>query len=57
VEVAWPGGAKIKASGNSFATPHIAGISALILSKHPELIPFQLKSVLFLTATNVAADA
>jgi subtilisin len=57
VEVAWPGGSKIKASGNSFATPHIAGISALILSKHPELIPFQLKSVLFLTATNVAGSA
>jgi subtilisin family serine protease len=53
VEVAWPGGSKIKASGNSFATPHITGICALVLSKHPELIPFQLKSVLFLTATNV----
>jgi subtilisin len=57
VEVAWPGGSKIKASGNSFATPHITGISALILSKHPELIPFQLKSVLFLTATNVGGGA
>jgi subtilisin family serine protease len=57
VEVAWPGGAKIKASGNSFATPHIAGITALILSKHPELIPFQLKSVLFLTASNVGSSA
>ena len=53
VEVAWPGGSQIKASGNSFATPHLTGICALILSKHPELIPFQLKSVLFLTATNV----
>jgi subtilisin family serine protease len=53
VDVAWPGGASIKASGNSFATPHLTGICALILSKHPELIPFQLKSVLFLTATNV----
>lgn len=53
VEVAWPGGSKIKASGNSFATPHMTGMCALILSKHPELIPFQLKSVLFLTATNV----
>ncbi len=53
VDVAWPGGSKIKASGNSFATPHMTGICALILSKHPELIPFQLKSVLFLTATNV----
>jgi len=57
VDVAWPGGSKIKASGNSFATPHIAGITALILSKHPELIPFQLKSVLFLTATNVGGSA
>lgn len=57
VEVAWPGGSKIKASGNSFATPHIAGISALILSKHPELIPFQLKTVLFLTASNVGSSA
>ena len=28
----------------------MTGICALILSKHPELIPFQLKSVLFLTA-------
>jgi subtilisin len=53
VDVAWPGGSRIKASGNSFATPHMTGICALILSKHPELIPFQLKSVLFLTATNV----
>jgi subtilisin family serine protease len=54
VEVAWPGGSQIRASGNSFATPHISGLTALILSKHPELIPFQVKSVLFLTATNVA---
>jgi subtilisin family serine protease len=53
VEVAWPGGSKITASGNSFATPHLTGICALVLGKHPELIPFQLKSVLFLTATNV----
>jgi len=54
VEIAWLGGATIRASGNSFATPHIAGICALILGKHPELTPFQLKSVLHLTATNVA---
>ena len=57
VDVAWPGGSKIKASGNSFATPHMTGICALILSKHPELIPFQLKSVLFLTANNVGGGA
>ena len=53
VEVPWLGGRSLTASGNSFATPHIAAICALILSKHPELTPFQLKNVLYLTATNV----
>jgi len=54
VEIAWLGGETITATGNSFATPHVAGICALILSKHPELTPFQLKSVLHLTAANVS---
>jgi subtilisin family serine protease len=53
VDVAWLGGRSIRVSGNSFATPHMTGICALILSKHPELTPFQVKSVLYLTATNV----
>ena len=57
VEVAWVGGSKIRCTGNSFATPHMSGICALILGKHPELTPFQLKSVLHLTSTNVAGDA
>ena len=53
VEVPWLGGRTLTVSGNSFATPHVTSICALILSKHPELTPFQLKSVLYLTATNV----
>jgi subtilisin len=53
VEVPWLGGRKLRVSGNSFATPHLSAICALILAKHPELTPFQLKSVLYLTATNV----
>ncbi len=53
VEIAWLGGATINATGNSFATPHVAGICALILSKHPELTPFHVKSVLHLTSENV----
>jgi subtilisin family serine protease len=53
VEIAWLGGGTIRSSGNSFATPHMTGICALILAKHPELTPFQLKSVLYLTANNV----
>ncbi len=53
VEVAWLGGTTIRSTGNSFATPHLSGICALVLAKHRELTPFQLKSVLYLTATNV----
>jgi len=54
VEVAWLGRTQARSTGNSFATPHMSGICALILGKHPELTPFQLKSALYLTATNVA---
>src|SRR5439155_1204692 len=43
VEVAWAGGARIRCTGNSFATPHISGLCALVLGKHPQLTPFQLK--------------
>jgi subtilisin family serine protease len=53
VVVPWMGGGRLVCTGNSFATPHITGIAALVLSKHPDLTPFQLKSVLYLTATNV----
>jgi subtilisin len=55
VEVAWMGGATIRSTGNSFASPHIAAICALILSKHRELTPFQLKGVLQATANNARA--
>jgi subtilisin family serine protease len=57
VEVPWLGGRTLTASGNSFATPHISSICALILSKHPELTPFQLKSILYLIAANVGGGA
>ncbi len=53
IEIAWLEGETIRATGNSFATPHMAGICALVLGRHPELTPFQLKSVLYLTASNV----
>ncbi len=56
VEIAWGGGGTIRATGNSFATPHLSGICALILGKHPDLTPFQLKSILYLTASNVGGD-
>ena len=57
VELAWIDGATIRATGNSFATPHMSGICALLLSKHPELTPFQLKSVLHLIADNMGGSA
>ena len=41
-------------TGNSFATPQVAGLSARILSKHPTLTPFQVKSVLHAVADNNA---
>ena len=52
VDVAWPGGGSMRATGNSFASPHIAGFCALALAKHPELTAPQLKSLLYLTASN-----
>jgi subtilisin family serine protease len=52
LDVAWLGGGTMRCTGNSFAAPHIAGIAALVLERHPDLTPFQLKSVLYLTATN-----
>jgi subtilisin len=54
VPVARPGGGTVRSSGNSFASPHIAGIAALVLSKHPWLTPFQLKTVLYHCAANVS---
>jgi subtilisin family serine protease len=54
VPVALPGGGQMRATGNSYAAPHISGRCCLILSKHRWLTPFQLKSVLYLTARNVA---
>ncbi len=56
LDVAWLGGGTLRCTGNSFATPHIAGLSALVLSKHPALTPFQLKSVLHLTSKNVRGE-
>jgi subtilisin len=53
VRTAWPGGGTAVNTGNSFAAPHIAGICALILAKHPRLTPFQLKSVLYQSASNL----
>ncbi|MGL6278891.1 MAG: S8 family peptidase [Gaiella sp.] len=57
VDVAWLGGGTLRCTGNSFAAPHVAGIAALVLAKHPELTAFQLKNVLYLTADNTGGTA
>ena len=52
LEVAWQDKGHIVATGNSFAAPHIAGLVARILGKHPGLTPFQMKTVLSAIADN-----
>lgn len=51
IRAAWPGGVHRHVTGNSFACPHIVGVIARILEKHPELTPFQIKSALYAIAS------
>jgi subtilisin family serine protease len=55
VRVAWLGGGTAQVSGNSFAAAHITGLVARILSKHPGLTPFHVKSVLQGVADNTTS--
>jgi subtilisin len=55
VEVAWNNKQYVVSTGNSFAAPHIAGIVTLIRAKHPDLTPFQVKTVLLACAANMHA--
>lgn len=57
VRIAWQNGGWITATGNSFAAPHLTGVTARILGKHPDLTLFQLKAVLRAPAANVAHEA
>ena len=52
VRVAWVNQGYMVSTGNSFAAPHIAGLVSLILSKHPDLTPFQVKTILYACASN-----
>jgi subtilisin family serine protease len=56
VRVPWLDGGYITATGNSFATPHITGLAARILAKHPGLTVFQLKTVLYALARNASTE-
>ncbi len=57
VRVAWLDHGYITATGNSYAAPHITGLCAKILGKHPGLTPFQLKTILWACAANVRHTA
>lgn len=52
LELAWMDGGRIVATGNSFAAPHVSGLVARLLSKHPQLTPYQVKAVLRSVAAN-----
>jgi subtilisin len=54
IEVPWEGGKTIVTTGNSFAAPHVTGLIARILGKHPNLTPFEMKAVLRAVADNAA---
>ena len=55
VPIGWKDGGTTVATGNSFAAPHVCGFVARILSKHPGLTPFEVKTVLAAIADNPAA--
>jgi subtilisin family serine protease len=57
IEVPWLNSTSCVTTGNSFASPHLVGIVALILSKHPHLTPFQVKTILYATASNTRGSA
>jgi subtilisin family serine protease len=57
VRVAWSEGGWITATGNSFAAPHITGVVARILGKHPGLTLFQMKTVLRALSANMSREA
>ena len=51
VDVAWRGGGRIRATGNSFAAPHLAGQAARLRSRYPGATPFEIKALLAATAS------
>lgn len=52
VPVAWLGGTTVKATGNSFAAPHVTAAITRIRAAHPSLTTFQMKTVLSAIARN-----
>jgi subtilisin len=53
VEAPWTGGGTRRLSGNSFAAPHVTGLCARILGRHPQFATAELRHVLTATADNL----
>lgn len=53
VTVAWLDGGSLTVTGNSFAAPWVAGLATRVVAAHPELRPYEVKTVL----RNLAANA
>jgi subtilisin family serine protease len=56
VDVAWRESGRITATGNSFAAPHLAGLAALIRSKHRTASPFEVKAILAATSNGARPE-
>jgi subtilisin len=56
VRVPWLSGSTAVTTGNSFAAPHLTGLVARLLSKHPHLTPYEVKTVLRALASNASPD-
>lgn len=54
VDVAWRDGGRIRATGNSFAAPHLAGQAARLRGRYPDATPFEVKALLAATASDPA---
>ena len=52
VTAPWTGRGTVVTTGNSFAAPHVTGLVALLLAKHPHLTPYDVKSVLRAVSRN-----
>jgi serine protease AprX len=52
-----PAGNFINLDGTSMATPHVAGVAALMLDKTPALTPAQILGIMMATAVNIGATA
>lgn len=51
----WPGGQYKSSSGTSMATPFVAGVSALVKSRYPDMTNAELRSLLAATADDLGA--